>query len=325
MDTLQLDLDVVLPSAHDARDRCVADLVGALSRLDGVDSVHVLDDSPDECGDRSAKVCLHLASGAVSISRLNDRIRATGAEIDSRYGHALLSVGSVGHASRARALSERLRALDGVIDGAISIEGIARIEFDRTRTSERDVVDELRSIGLHATPLRNGSGDGAGETTTAADSHGADGHDDSEHRAGHDHDHGSSRVELGAALISLVIYLVARSLDWFTDIDQPVTWLYVAAALLTGVFVARDALLSVQARVFDIDQLMLIAAIGAASIGHWSDSALLLVLFSLGHARGLRHGPCTKRDRSIGRAGAGDRSPKGESKLGGSGRRVGRG
>ncbi|MBN4059696.1 heavy metal translocating P-type ATPase, partial [Acidimicrobium ferrooxidans] len=56
------------------------------------------------------------------------------------------------------------------------------------------------------------------------------------------------------------------------------------AAVVVGVFVARDAWLSVRARVFDIDQLMLVAAIGAAFIGHWSDSALLLVLFSLGHA-----------------------------------------
>ena len=60
--------------------------------------------------------------------------------------------------------------------------------------------------------------------------------------------------------------------------------LYVVAAVVTGVFVARDAWLSMRARVFDIDQLMLVAAVGAAFIGHWSDSALLLVLFSLGHA-----------------------------------------
>ncbi|MEQ8842074.1 MAG: heavy metal translocating P-type ATPase [Acidimicrobiales bacterium] len=96
--------------------------------------------------------------------------------------------------------------------------------------------------------------------------------------------HPPGRIELAAALVSLVIYVVARSLDWFTDIGATVTCLYVSAALLTGLFVARDAWSSVRARMFDIDQLMLIAAVGAGFIGHWSDSALLLVLFSLGHA-----------------------------------------
>ena len=88
----------------------------------------------------------------------------------------------------------------------------------------------------------------------------------------------------GASLLSLAVYLVARGLDWFSDLDTSVTVLYILAATVTGVFVARDAWLSVRSRVFDIDQLMLIAAVGAATIGHWSDSALLLVLFSLGHA-----------------------------------------
>ncbi len=101
---------------------------------------------------------------------------------------------------------------------------------------------------------------------------------------GHDRGHGVSRAELAAAVVSLVVYLVARGLDWFSDLDGPVTMLYVIAAVATGVFVARDAWLSARTSVFDIDQLMLIAAVGAAFIGHWSDSALLLVLFSLGHA-----------------------------------------
>ena len=40
-ETLQLDLDVVLPHAHGAEDRCVAELVASVQRLDGVESAHV--------------------------------------------------------------------------------------------------------------------------------------------------------------------------------------------------------------------------------------------------------------------------------------------
>jgi len=270
METLQLDLEVVLPDAHDGRDRCVDDLVNALGRLDGVESVHVTD--PEE--NRSAKVCLHLQPGAVSVPRLEDRVRAAGVEIDSRYGHLLLETAPVGHGTRAEALTARLRSLPAVLDGAVTIEGVVRVEYDLAAATEAEMRQRLAAIGINPVP-----GEDAGPHSSD------DGHDHA-HSAddGHDHGHGASRVELGAAIVSLIIYLVARFMDWFTDVGDPVTGLYIAAAVLTGVFVARDAVLSVRARVFDIDQLMLVAAIGAAFIGHWSDSALLLVLFSLGHA-----------------------------------------
>ena len=274
-DTLQLDLDVILPHAHDARDRCVADLVTVLDRIDGVDSVHIvhLDASDVHDGNGAARLCLHLQPGAVSIPRLEERVRAAGAQVGDRYGHLIVEATGSGHASRARALTSRLRRLPGVVDGAASIEGVVRVEFDRSLTTEDEVAAGLARIGVKPRTTR-----ALVNTPPEGDEH--------EHGEGdgHEHGHGSSPVELGAAIVSLVIYLVARSLDWFSDIDGPVTALYISAAVLTGVFVARDSWLSVRARVFDIDQLMLIAAVGAAFIGHWSDSALLLVLFSLGHA-----------------------------------------
>jgi Cd2+/Zn2+-exporting ATPase len=268
MDTLQLDLDVVLPHAHDARDRCVADLVGALNHLDGVDSVHVID---TEDGD--AQVCLHLEPGAVSIPRLEDRVRSTGAQVGSHYGHFIVSSLSVGHASRARALTQRVRSLPGVVDATVTIDGLTRVEFDQTLSDEPAIRAQLADIGIRPDHRR------AEPPTDDGVQHS---HEDQGHS--HEHGHGASRIELAAALTSLLIYLIARSLDWFTDLDGPVTALYIIATVLTGVFVARDAWLSVTARVFDIDQLMLVAAVGAAFLGNWSDSALLLVLFSLGHA-----------------------------------------
>jgi Zn2+/Cd2+-exporting ATPase len=276
-DTLQLALEVVLPHAHNARDRCVADLVTVLDRIDGVDSVHIVSADEGMAGsadnDGGSRVCLHLQAGAVSISRLEELVRAAGADVGDRYGHLLFQASAVGHATRAQALTSRIRSLPGVVDGTVSIDGMVRVEYDRALTGEDQILAGLDKIGL-STPAETPS---AGEADEHSAHHDEDGH-------GHEHGHGASPIELGAAIVSLVVYLVARSLDWFTDIAQPVTILYVTAAVLTGVFVARDSWLSVRARVFDIDQLMLVAAVGAAFIGHWSDSALLLVLFSLGHA-----------------------------------------
>lgn len=281
MDTVQLDLDVVLPDAHDHRDRCVEDLVAALGRFDGVDAVHVTDSD----GGTAAKVCLHLQPGAVSIARIEERARAAGAVVSQQFGHLIVHAASVGHAARARALTARLVALPGVVDGAVSIEGTVRVEYDRSETTEGQILDELHRLGLRgrAGPLEALRGGGS-RSVTPTDAPTRDTGRDEEPDRDDDHGHGASRLELVAAGVSLGIYIVARSLDWFTTIDGPVTALYIAAAVITGVFVARDAWLSVRARIFDIDQLMLIAAVGAALLGNWSDSALLLVLFSLGHA-----------------------------------------
>jgi len=282
--TLQLDLDVILPTAHSAQDRCVHELVTTLERVDGIDSVHVSHkDNASAGAEGEAQLCMHLAPGAISLKRLTERVRATGASIEDRYGHLMLAADGVGNTSRATALTQQLRLIPGVVDGAVTVEGIVRVEYDSTATNHVTLKRELdTSLGLKIRTSRSSepapSAHHASHDAQHAQEHG----DDDGH--GHEHGHGSSRVELTAALVSLAIYLVARGLDWFTAIDGPVTGLYVTAALLTGVFVARDALLSVRARVFDIDQLMLIAAIGAAFIGHWSDAALLLVLFSLGHA-----------------------------------------
>ena len=275
-DTLQLDLDVVLPHAHDAKDRCVTDLVVVLSRIDGVESVHVISGN----GESPDKVCLHVQSGSVSMAKLRQRVRSVGAVVGQQYGHLLIEGGPAGHASRARSLGSRLRQIDGVVDGVVSVEGITRVEYDKHKITEPELLERLASLGIS----HEARGHAARVLAISEDHDHSTPDDPHAHSHSHEHGHGASRIELFAALVSLVIYVVTRSLDWFSDLQDPVTYGYIAAALITGVFVARDAWSSVRARVFDIDQLMLVAAIGAALIGHWSDSALLLVLFSLGHA-----------------------------------------
>ncbi|GAM98994.1 lead, cadmium, zinc and mercury transporting ATPase [alpha proteobacterium U9-1i] len=60
--------------------------------------------------------------------------------------------------------------------------------------------------------------------------------------------------------------------------------LYVAAYFSGGFFTVREAIQNLLHRRFQIDTLMLVAAAGAALLGHWSEGALLLFLFSLGHS-----------------------------------------
>ena len=259
---LQLDLDVLLPEAHGEEDRCVENLVGALGAISGVRDAHVVPGA----GGRAAQICLHVEPGGVSISTIAERARSTGAEIASRYGHLVWPVRGVTHASRATTAGALLRRLPGVLDAAVSVEGFARIEFDRSATDEEALRAAAAAAGVEF------------EAPPSPPSR-TEVHD---HDHGEDHAHGGPG-ELAVAVAAFVVYLVARILDWTLESDTVPTAMYIAAAVVTAVTVGRDAWATVRARRFDIELLMWVAAAGAAALGNWSDAALLLVLFSLGH------------------------------------------
>ncbi|MGH7395232.1 MAG: heavy metal translocating P-type ATPase, partial [Candidatus Methylomirabilales bacterium] len=60
--------------------------------------------------------------------------------------------------------------------------------------------------------------------------------------------------------------------------------LYALAYLVGGFIETRNAIRSLRAGVFDVNGLMIAAAIGAAAIGQWAEGATLLFLFSLSNA-----------------------------------------
>lgn len=100
------------------------------------------------------------------------------------------------------------------------------------------------------------------------------------------HRHGflGERAELVSALLALAVYLTGLTLQ-LTGYGGPVPQaLFIAAYAFGGFFTLREALLAVRGGRFQVDFLMLVAAAGAAAIGRWEEGAVLLVLFSLGHA-----------------------------------------
>ena len=59
-------------------------------------------------------------------------------------------------------------------------------------------------------------------------------------------------------------------------------WLFAAAMIAGGAYVARAAFFSLRARQVDMNVLMTLAALGAAAIGQWSEAGLVVFLFGLG-------------------------------------------
>ena len=102
----------------------------------------------------------------------------------------------------------------------------------------------------------------------------------------HNHAHGGilgEKTELGFAIASAV----ALAFGWIVQSsisEAAALTFYVAAYIFGGFFTVREALDNLRHKRFEIDTLMIAAAAGAALLGHWSEGALLLALFSLGHA-----------------------------------------
>ena len=81
------------------------------------------------------------------------------------------------------------------------------------------------------------------------------------------------------------MWLAALVMDWWLQWPRGVTiGIYVLSYLAGGYHAAWHGLPALAKRRFDVDLLMLVAALGEAVLGKWSEGALLLFLFSLGHA-----------------------------------------
>lgn len=118
----------------------------------------------------------------------------------------------------------------------------------------------------------------------------------------HDHDHGGilgSNTELIFALSSGFTLGVGFALEKLVE-GLP-GWipiaLFVAAYIFGGFFTVREAYENLRQKRFEIDTLMLVAAAGAAALGAWAEGALLLFLFSIGHA--LEHYAMGRAKRAI--------------------------
>ena len=264
-DKVVLDLALLLPDALDGRDRCVQRLTETLTGAPGMEDVHVVgaaDGAP-------ARLCLHYDPATTNVARIRGLAESGGAKLTEQFGHVLWTVSGIGHARRARTVAEALRRLPGVMEAEVTA-GLVRVELDRSLLDEPRLREVLEQHGVRVA--------GAGHDDHA-------GHD---HGDGAEHVHGGpfgERSELIVALASAVLWTIGFVIERTTDVgDVPLTVMFVVSGLLGGSFTLREALDGVRNGRFEIDFLMLVAAAGAWLLGEWEEGALLLALFSTGHA-----------------------------------------
>lgn len=91
-------------------------------------------------------------------------------------------------------------------------------------------------------------------------------------------------TKITTTILSGLFLLIATLWEWSGSNEQFVIPLYMITILIGGYYVAKSGLYGLRSYTLDSNFLMTIAAIGAAAIGQWSESATVVFLFSLGNA-----------------------------------------
>ncbi len=288
---LRIDIPILLPDVPDAADACVVRLMEDLRARPEVEEAHVVTCSqPSESSD----LCVHYDPDSLSLTQIAAIVKAAGARITERFGHVQWQVEGIRHQRHARSIADRLLHMSGVLNAQASASGAIMVEFDRSLLSERALLDGLSRLRLKpaasvaAAPSER---DSKGEP----DDHG---HPPGEHEHAHEGILGPNSELIFAIACGA---LLAAGYATATFLTAMPTWLplaaYVAAYGFGGFFTLREAIDNLKSRRFEIDTLMLVAATGAAALGAWAEGALLLFLFSLGHA--LEHYAMGRAKRAI--------------------------
>ncbi len=239
------------PSAGRCR-RCASELATKIQTVSAVSKAHVVND-PNR---GPLKICIHYDADKTTHERVQMAATQMGVSLGRLRHHATIE----DEGERQEGEIDELRRVKGVSTVEQFTDGVILIEFD-----PKQVGPAARSH------LSNGRA--PPQITPVASK-------------GDAHHHGGwfgERTELVFALGSGA----ALAIGWLLEgggIETAPLILYLVAYLLGGYFTTLEAIENVRRKAFRIDSLMLVAAIGAAALNAWAEGALLLFLFSLGHA-----------------------------------------
>ena len=186
-----------------------------------------------------------------------------------------------------RRIEQILSKKKGIQYVSISASGMMQLEWDDALTNETEIITSLKKTGLNS-------------NFEKMHSH-SDNHEDNAPN-GHAHAHVNipflgGNAELYFAIISGLFWLAGLIFSFTSVPEITPLILFIIGAFFGGFFTFISSAKDLMHGRFEIDFLMLFAAIGAAILGKWEESALLLFLFSLGHA--LEHYAMKRARKSI--------------------------
>lgn len=247
--TVEIEIPLLLPGVDGCEDSCLDRIETALGSRKGIQRAHLQRDVDP------VQLCVHYDPDLISIEDVRSMARRAGAEITNRYRHQVIPIESMDCSDCALVLEHSLARMQGVLD--VSVNYVAQnmfVEFDAQVTNRRSIERRVAQLGYRVP--QEGVRSWFGENRELL-------------------------LGIGAGLALLLGWLAEQLLS----LPQLITLvLYAAAYALGGYGPLRHALYALRARQVDTDLLMVLAALGSASLGQVAEGALLLFLFNLGHA-----------------------------------------
>jgi Cd2+/Zn2+-exporting ATPase len=194
-----------------------------------------------------------------------------------------VEIGKYQHTRKARRIEQILVKKKGVKAVSVSASGMVQVEWSADQTNPSEIIKSIKQLGLKVVHVKIDSEQSSQDHS--------------------EHSHSSFNIlgentELYFAIVSGTFWFIGVFFSFSSSVNQgTATTLFILSAIFGGVFTLLTTLKDLRRGKFEIDFLMLFAAIGAAALGKWGESGLLLFLFSLGHA--LEHYAMRRARNSI--------------------------
>lgn len=240
-------LEVILPHIADDQDQCVHRLQEILESDQQIEKVH-LTRKEDKTG-----FCIHYNTDLLSLDQIKSLTKIAGARISDQFVHHNLRVDGMDCKDCANIIEHSLEHMDGVLAAKVGYASQQlRIEFDAQVVNLKEITKKLKRLGYTASLTKPPK---------------------SWWR-----DNGELTLSLLAGFFLIAGWVVGQ---FIPTIKFPA---YFISFALGGFLTFRDSIQTLIQKRFDIDVLMIFAALGAVALGAWGEGALLLFLFSLGHS-----------------------------------------
>lgn len=247
--TIELEIPLLLPGIESEKDECLARLEASLQDRKGILRVHL------EREKSPVDLCLHYDPNLLTLTEVKRIAERAGAQIVNRYHHESVPIEGMDCSDCSLVVEHGVGRMDGVL--AVNVNypaGKMWVEFDTQKVSRAAIEKRVRSLGYEV-PVEG-------------------------FRSWYKENR-ELLFSLFAGLLLLIGWLGGLLLGFPPLLS---TTFYIAAYIFGGWDISQHAWHALREKHFDTDLLMVMAAIGAAFLGEFAEGALLLFLFSLGHA-----------------------------------------
>lgn len=233
---------------------CADKLQKAVSRIEGMELCEVQF--------AASKMRVGYDASKASQDAIFSKVRGLGYDIDASYfkqsGKKIFRINGMDCADCAQKLEMRVGAINGIRSVSVNY-GAAKMTVEHDGDS-KDIIEVVRQAGYSAEEQVEGRSYKPKEASFWK---------------------GNQKAK--TTLASGILFLLAWSLS-FTGFmtESALAVLYAAAMFIGGYRIAKSAFYGLKSKVIGMELLMTVAAIGAATIGEWSEGAAVVFLFSLG-------------------------------------------